>query len=164
MTRSEIHDALKQAVHEVLETMFFVRQIDDSVGPAASPESDLFVQLHFEGSPGGQLTLSLGRDAARAIAADFLGSEEDELSGRQVEEVACELANMICGSVLSRTESETRFCLSSPFIIPANRATFSPEESMHAVGIDHGALTVYLILRPVADGVEATSAACLAEA
>ena len=146
MNDSFIHDALQEAVHEVLETMFFVRELEDGAELSAAP--DLAAQLNFEGDPGGCLTLILAGHAARAVAADFLGAEEDDLSDLQVEEVACELANMICGSVLSRTESETRFCLSSPHVVAVDQIEFPPKESVHAVGLDRGALTVHLVLWP----------------
>lgn len=148
MTQAELHDALQQAVHEVLETMFFVRELDDGVIPDGASTPDLAAQLDFEGNPGGQLTLILAGHAARTVAADFLGADEDELSEQQVEEVACELANMICGSVLSRTESETRFCLSSPHIIAVDQFVFPQDESVHNVGLDRGALAVHLTLWP----------------
>ena len=47
-------------------------------------------------------------------AADFLGVDEGELTGHQVGEVVCELANMICGSVLSRMESAATFRIAPP--------------------------------------------------
>jgi chemotaxis protein CheY-P-specific phosphatase CheC len=151
MIASSIHEALQQAVHEVLETMFFVRELEDDAHADRPEIPELAAGLDFEGNPGGHLTLVLDGHAARAVAADFLGADESALSDLQVEEVACELANMICGSVLSRTESETRFRLSSPQIVPLDRIAFLPKDAIHAVGLDRGALTVHLVLLPLSD-------------
>jgi hypothetical protein len=60
--------------------------------------------------------------AARSVAADFLGEEEPALSEQQIGEVVCELANMICGSVLSRVESAITFQLATPRIVAAESA------------------------------------------
>ncbi len=146
MMSTKIHGALQEAVHEVLETMFFVRELEDRPGDGSETPPDLAAALEFEGKPSGRLTLTLAGHAARAVAADFLGAEEDELSDLQVEEVACELANMVCGSVLSRTESDTRFRLAAPQILRVPTLVFPPEEAVLSVGLDHGALTVHLVL------------------
>ena len=92
--------------------MFFVRSLGELPEPAAGPATA--AHLTFEGDPPGSLTLLMTPAAARSIAADFLGEEEAELSSRQIGEVVCELANMICGSVLSRVERNTTFRLSAP--------------------------------------------------
>ena len=95
--------------------MFFVRDLGEI---ERNPDSRrVAAWLRFEGDPSGSLTLRVGMAAARSIAADFLGEEAAMLSDVQVEEVICELANMICGSVLSRVESTATFRLDSPTVI-----------------------------------------------
>jgi len=113
----EVEQVLRDSVNEVLEKMFFIRSLGDS--PSASAESELIAHLTFEGHPCGSFTLRAGRAAARSITADFLGAEEDELTDEQVGEVICELANMICGSALSRIESDFHFRLASPVLLSA---------------------------------------------
>jgi CheY-specific phosphatase CheX len=110
-------DALAISVADVLEKMFFVRSLGEGEESAGEPE--IVARLTFEGSPPGSLTLRVTARAARSIAADFLGADEPDLAAREVEEVICELANMICGSVLSRVESDSIFRLDTPKIIPA---------------------------------------------
>jgi hypothetical protein len=56
---------------------------------------------------------------ARVVGAGFLGREEAEVSDAQAGEVVCELANMICGSVLSRLESEATFQITHPELTPS---------------------------------------------
>jgi CheY-specific phosphatase CheX len=102
-------------MEEVLEKMFFIQCLREPLEYA--PESEVVAHLKFEGEPSGALTLRVTAGAARSVAADFLGVEEQELSESHVGDVVCELANMICGSVLSRVESAATFRLSSPQIL-----------------------------------------------
>jgi CheY-specific phosphatase CheX len=140
-------EALRNSVTDVLEKMFFVRSLDeDEAGERDSGEM-LTAQLTFEGELPGSLSLQIRSKAARALAADFLGSEEEDLSDREVGEVICELANMICGSVLSRVESGTAFRLSSPHLVES--PVESPEAPMEgggqqAAGVFHGMMSVRL--------------------
>jgi CheY-specific phosphatase CheX len=115
VTDTPLRQALAESMDEVLEKMFFVRSLGELAGPAAGPVTA--AHLTFEGDPPGSLTLRMTPAAARSVAADFLGEEEAELSPRQIGEVVCELANMICGSVLSRVERNTTFRLSAPRLV-----------------------------------------------
>jgi CheY-specific phosphatase CheX len=119
MPEPAILPALDIAVKEVLERMFFV-ETEDAVDPRAAAVADaVAVRLAFEGEPSGWLRLQVAPELARSLAADFLGMQEGEVSVSQVESVVCELANMICGSLLSRVESETTFRLCPPSSQPA---------------------------------------------
>jgi CheY-specific phosphatase CheX len=137
--------ALHDSVQEVLEKMFFVEVLDEPPGETGSPEADLAVKLTFEGSPSGSLTLRVSGTTASQIAADFLGLDESGLSAAQVEEVVCELANMICGSVLSRVESTTTFRLAAPRLLAAEERRLphvaADRRAAHAVAIGNGTLT-----------------------
>lgn len=130
MTDVELETVLAECTEAVLEQMFFVRAFN---GSPHSPPQELAVQVAFSGQPSGCLVLRIGAAAARSIAADFLGEEECVLSLRQVTEVICELANIICGSVLSRVESDTTFRLENPRVI-------GPEEVALFTGISHSVL------------------------
>jgi CheY-specific phosphatase CheX len=113
MTEPAVSVCLREAVDEVLETMFFV----ESEGPASRsgpPEEMVASQVDFKGSPSGSLSLRITLPAARSLAADFLGEDVSDLAARRAAEVVSELANMICGAVLSRVESDTTFRLSAP--------------------------------------------------
>jgi CheY-specific phosphatase CheX len=111
----EVDRVLHESVDEVLEKMFFIRSLGDSVGASGGPE--IIAHLTFEGRPSGSFTLRAGWAAARSITADFLGMEEVELSESQVSEVVCELANMICGCALSRLECDFQFRLGMPVLL-----------------------------------------------
>jgi CheY-specific phosphatase CheX len=133
--------ALEESAGEVLEKMFFIGALEER-GSDTQPYPEITTRVNFEGSPSGALTMRVAAAAARSIAADFLGCEKSSLSEAQVDEVMCELANMICGSVLSRTESETTFRLLSPVIVDACGLALSDEATSRAVEIYGGLLTV----------------------
>jgi CheY-specific phosphatase CheX len=113
VTENAIRNALGESVREVLEKMCFI----DLPAPAAGDEvrmRGIAAELAFDGDPPGSFRLDLDATAARVAAAGFLGEDPAELPLDQVQEVICELANMICGSVLSRVESSAVFRLSKP--------------------------------------------------
>ena len=80
----------------------------DGGAPACTAE------LRFQGNPSGGFRVSVPWKLARVVGAGFLGLEEVEVSDSQAEEVVCELANMICGSLLSRLESKSPFRITHP--------------------------------------------------
>ncbi|HEY2018387.1 MAG TPA: chemotaxis protein CheX, partial [Bryobacteraceae bacterium] len=105
MPETTLHCALRESVEDVLEKMFFIQSAGEP--PNANCKPECCARLSFDGNPPGWLILRLTAAAARSVAADFLGEEETALTAQQIGEVVCELANMICGSVLSRVESTT---------------------------------------------------------
>ena len=116
MTDATIRTALASAVGDVLESMFFL----DTLGEAAEPPAEantVTVHLSFEGDPPGCFEMRLARPAANAIAGDFLGEDAHSLTSRQSTDVMLELANMICGAVLSRIESSATFRLGAPHVV-----------------------------------------------
>ena len=125
---------------DVLEKMFFVRSLGEPLDHAAEPL--IAAHLTFEGDPPGWLTFRITAAAARSVAADFLGEEESELTEAQIGEVVCELANMICGSMLSRVESNTLFRLATPRLIAPETGPSSDSAATCAAEISSGAITV----------------------
>jgi CheY-specific phosphatase CheX len=143
VTEIDIRHALRASVTEVLEKMFFVQALAESPdSQRARPASSASIAacLTFQGEPPGSLTLCVTSAAARNIAADFLGDDEETISDRQMAEVVCELANMICGSLLSRVESAAAFNLTSPRIV--RPAQSPPGATVYAVDLSNGTLTV----------------------
>jgi CheY-specific phosphatase CheX len=146
VTDIAIRQALRDSVNEVLEKMFFVQTLgefsipEDAVSP---PEDEIAVRVTFQGEPAGSLMLRLTSAAARQIAADFLGTDEAEVSDIQTCEVVLELANMICGSVLSRVESAKAFHLAAPQIVPLSEEnTGNLWNTRYAVELSNGRLSV----------------------
>lgn len=152
MPDSEWDALLAAAAGEVLETMFFT-SVYGPAEPGGSPaEPRVAARLGFEGTPSGALTLSVSESAVRALAANFLAPDEDDpLPVSQLGCVVCELANMICGSLLSRVNSEEHFRLSSPEILPEGAAgpPGQPNQSL-SLGeeVSDGAIDLWLALEP----------------
>ena len=122
--------------------MFFLEVLGEVAEPPPQAET-VTVQVSFDGDPPGYFLMRIARPAANAVAADFLGEDLELLSDRQSTDVTLELANMICGAVLSRIESRAAFRLGSPQIVaddPGKRG--SPQETRCTVETGSGALTV----------------------
>jgi CheY-specific phosphatase CheX len=113
MTEAALRRALADSIAATLDAMFFT-SCERVAGAGGAPQPELAAQVAFEGRPSGRLTLRMAAVAARSIAANFLGEEELAITERQVGDVLCELANMICGFVLSRVEEAEEFRLGPP--------------------------------------------------
>jgi hypothetical protein len=136
-----IRPALSGAVAEVLERMFFLEGLTEAPEPPPEAETVL-VYLSFEGNPPGCFEMRLAREAASNIAADFLGEDRTALTDQQSTDVTLELANMICGAVLSRIESNAAFRLGVPRIAAEKTGQKGPkEETRYTVETGSGTLT-----------------------
>jgi CheY-specific phosphatase CheX len=149
MHDATLRRALAESVEETLEKMFFIAGLQEP-DPDALPPLELAARVPFHGAPSGRFTLRVTDEAARSMAADFLG---EEASADQVREVVCELANMICGAALSRAKDSGDFRLASPEWLLAAEAR--PRGAVvHAVEIGGGVLEA---------AVEMETAACPAD-
>ena len=142
MTDMTIREALASAVADVLESMFFLEALGEAAEPPADAEC-CTVQLTFAGDPPGCFQMRIARAVAATFAADFLGEDAETLTPQQSTDVTLELANMICGAVLSRIESSATFRLGAPQIVAGGSGQNAPaEETRYTVETGSGALTV----------------------
>jgi hypothetical protein len=142
VTDTTIRSALSSAVADVLERMFFLEVLGEAAEPPPEAET-VTAHLSFEGDPPGSFRMRIARRATKAAAADFLGEDPESLTDRQRIDVTLELANMICGAVLSRIESRAAFRLGSPQIVADDGGKRgSAEETRCTVETGSGALTV----------------------
>lgn len=113
---------LCEAAEEVLETMFFTSAVPAGNSEPAAPRG-FAVRVCFDGAPSGRFGLAIDEMPARRISSNFLGADDDAaLSDEQITEVLCELANMICGSVLSRLEANAMFDIDHPEALAGGEA------------------------------------------
>jgi len=152
MPDNEWDELLVAATGEVLETMFFAGVYGPAQAGGSLAGPRMAARLGFEGTLSGVLTLSISEPAARALAANFLASEEDDpVSAPQLGSIVCELTNMICGSLLSRVKTEEHFRLSSPELLPDDAACPAglPNQSL-SLGEDlgDGIIDLWLALEP----------------
>jgi len=146
MMESSLSEPLREAVDEVLETMFFVEDGGRSA-VGRPPEELIEARLSFEGGPSGSFRLRITDGAANALAADFLGEDAPELTAARIAEVIAELANMICGGFLSRVAGEaTTFRLSVPSAVTVTGGVVEAQEDglAYRVELPDGALGVAL--------------------
>ncbi|HTS48989.1 MAG TPA: chemotaxis protein CheX [Bryobacteraceae bacterium] len=104
---------LSRVAAEVLETMFFTE--------AAAVECEhgwfsdaVAVRVDFDGSHFGEMWLALTPAGIPSIASAFLGLEPEETGEEQCGQVILELANILCGAVLSSLWPESRLLLDAP--------------------------------------------------
>jgi CheY-specific phosphatase CheX len=105
----------------VLETMFFEEAV-------ASPcehawiSTAVTVHVSFEGSHQGEFLLSVSPDTARSIASGFLGLDPEEMTGTQPGDVILELANILCGALMSTLWPESALSLGTPELAAAEHS------------------------------------------
>lgn len=104
---------LPKCLEDVLSTMFFAGVLGEIAG-GFDPDAPFFCAvLSFSGSINGEMGLAIPMDVAANLAADFYGGDEG-LEDRAVEYAVCELANMVCGSTLSRSAPSAHVKLTHP--------------------------------------------------
>ncbi len=145
MSETNYDELVSGAVEAVLETMFF----SSPLGPAEveSSASVMQARLAFHGRPSGTLSVCLSEPSARLLAAGFLGEDVESLTDSQPGEVVCELANMLCGALVSKLESNKSFELTSPELLPQNPLATDPETppvARQSYELENGILTVTL--------------------
>ena len=101
---------------EVLETMFFDEALPAPCEHGWIP-SAASVRLAFEGSRCGEFLLSVAAEVAQSITPAFLGVEPEEVTEGQSSQVLLELANILCGSVLSHLWPDSDLKLGGPELI-----------------------------------------------
>lgn len=111
---ANVERCLREAATEVLETMFFLTVEGHLDWSEVSAKPHHFAEMDFQGAAEGRLELAVSEDLAPVLASGFLGKDESELEPPEILAVVCELANMLCGSVLSRLESGSLFQLGAP--------------------------------------------------
>jgi CheY-specific phosphatase CheX len=130
---------------EVLETMFFTE-----AEPVACEHAWLAgahtARVRFEGSHCGEMLLGVSEEAADPIAASFLGLEAAELGDAQRGQVIQELANILCGAMLSQLWPESTLALASPELLVWEE--WPGEGALHhCYAIPEGRLAVSIRLR-----------------
>ncbi len=155
---SPMEQALQMVAAEVLETMFFTEAelagcehawLDFPINPAPC------ARVAFEGSHFGEMLLGVSGEAADPIAASFLGLDPAELTAAQRGQVIQELANILCGAMVSHLWPESNLTLSSPELTPWQE--WPKEGTLHrCFAIPEGklAISIRLIARPPASARE----------
>jgi len=120
LSEYNLEASLLTSATEVLESMYFTSVVglqkvapdDHNVIEGGGP----LATLEFKGEMSGTFTLSMAPETARMLAANFFGEDELDVTDVSINEMVGEMANMICGSVLSRLETESHFKLTHPVV------------------------------------------------
>jgi CheY-specific phosphatase CheX len=153
MTEQTYDRLISEAVDTVLETMFFTAPL----GPAemVSEGPVLEGRVSFVGIPSGVLSVRLSEASARTLTAGFLGKDEGLQTCSESNQVVCELANMLCGMLVSKLETKGTFDLAAPELITVAGQSDSGNEycfaAQQSCALEDGALTVTLRLGAVHD-------------
>ena len=115
MNTAQIEDLLSSGAEEALETMFFTASLEPPDSFVEMPADCVCARMKFQTTGAGTFWLGIEPETARRIAANLTGVEPEELSSGEAEQTVCELANIICGSMLSKTE--TTFRLNTPELV-----------------------------------------------
>src|SRR5580692_6243626 len=103
----EIGQLLDGITEEVLEGMFFSAVMGPTGGEVGGP--CLCARVSFSGSRNGSLAVSAPNATATSLAGSFLGTEDCSAPDDQINAALGELANILCGAVLGRSEPAGRF-------------------------------------------------------
>jgi CheY-specific phosphatase CheX len=150
MIEEPVRQLLPASAQRTLETMFFAMPETVSMDPRRPAGERIAASLAFQGSPAGRFGLVVSDPVARTLAANFIGCDESEdLRPDQVAAVIGELANMICGAVLSELESDANFDLCPPRTIHVGADEPDPDFTAGSPSISHfefpgGALVLFL--------------------
>lgn len=129
------------ALQEVLGTMFF----SDAVPVACQHSGEsawIAARVRFSGAPAGEMCLMLSANLAAVFAAGFLGIHESEVTAEAGGQVVRELANMVCGAILSRLHPDSLVALSAPELAPVD---FERRGGIHqCFAIPEGTLAIEL--------------------
>lgn len=134
---------LKQAISNVLELMFFVSvQVMEDENPSSEKPLNgqpcIGATLAFSGPLSGSYYLLIPQEMARVITANFLGLDDDEVTGNQAQDTVKEALNMIGGHMLSLAENPDAFQLGIPEIISGKHAYAYSGKNENTIFIEAG--------------------------
>jgi CheY-specific phosphatase CheX len=120
--------------------MFF----SEILGPCQPDSGGLEAKVDFTGEFSGTVAVRISEASARSLAAAFLGESEDSLTDTHVAQVVCELTNMLCGCIVSKSAAHGCFDLSAPELRETRTDASDPVHIQQSFAIDRGTITVSL--------------------
>jgi len=156
MKASEFAELVPGCCGEVLDSMYFTTVMETShpkelteVGEdeqTAIDAEEYAFSLSFKGDICGWFGLHVGSATGRGLAANFLGEEETDLSAVEVGEVMGELANMLCGAVVSKVEGRSKFVLSHPEAMQLLPRLGNKDALVSRFETDGGTITTWVVV------------------
>jgi CheY-specific phosphatase CheX len=113
-TAEELDDFLVSSTGEVLEKMFFTEIDTSGTDGTIETAQPIRVEVRFSGSWTGALRMLIDEEPARCLGTTLTCAELGEFPRECCTQVAGEMANMICGGLLSRIEPDANLALTTP--------------------------------------------------
>ncbi len=141
----DIRNAAIAVTLKVFETMFFIplelqdRKQEEGHPPLESPPSYLRGEITFQGKWSGKIGLYLPAELAKTMAANFMGSEEDEVSESKAIDMVSESCNVLCGNLLSQMDKKISHTLRIPQTRPISLLEMEEDISPGEIAIDFNA-------------------------
>lgn len=134
---------LPSAMAEVLESMCFFSMTGETAAPDDQATVWIGRRLNFRGPLVGAFGLRMPLSTAQIVAANLLGSNEEEVTPEQAGDAVGEIANVICGTLLSQIESKQAFDLSAP-CEDLSVASLDAERIFRTYAFDEGMLSAWI--------------------
>lgn len=136
-------ELLSASITDVLATMFFAETVPQDESSPFHDLDSVSAFVEFQGDRKGCIWLSLSHGCLRRLASSFLGTDtEDDVSEEELKQVLGELANMICGSFLSRTDRHGNFIIHAPRCAAQIESLPEPQVSRH-YNVEGGSMQVH---------------------
>jgi CheY-specific phosphatase CheX len=123
----EVRRAAIAAVTRVFEEMFFIfaEEEREKTGREEPVKGEnalwedpsakwVWGEIGFQGATSGKILLTLPYGLALTLAANFLGTEEKEVSEAELLDAVSELNNMISGNLFSLLNKKAKYSLTKP--------------------------------------------------
>ncbi len=138
MEKKTLITAMKSSISEIMETMFFTPvefpvTVPEGLPDLKEPDKIISGMLNFHGPFSGYFILSVPKKLGSLFTSDFLGEDEENISGEQLSETIKEILNMLAGSTFTNYDDNAVFNLDIPKIVDCNKAKTniaSPEEKL----------------------------------
>jgi len=117
--------AMESSISEVMETMFFlpVEMGNESklADCAMDKDKTMACKLSFTGDVSGDLILLAPINLVTEMAENFMGESRNHLTHEHISGTLTEMANMVCGNALGKTDSKVPFELGIPELIDPSK-------------------------------------------
>ena len=143
-TTALVEALLDTCVEQVLETMFFTPVLGSAAPESGEGRERVSAALNFSGQPSGAFQTDADPRVALSLASSFLGVEEIEVTGEQIEQVLAEFSNVTCGFALSNLGRVEYFHLELPETSRSLGFTPAVEGVRRSFALDLGTLSVCL--------------------
>jgi len=119
--------AMESSISEVMATMFFlpveIGNESELIDCAMDKDKTMACKLSFTGDVSGDLILLAPINLITEMAENFMGESRNHLTHEHISGTLTEMANMVCGNALGKTDSKVPFELGIPELIDPSKTS-----------------------------------------